>query len=320
MAALSYIFRRAGAISRRYALRGVALVVGLAILGATAHVTIAHTGGYGSAAAVLVLAVAGGVGIAALVIGAASAAGRRALARFLVVTIIAGEAFGFLSTAERIVASRDAAQAPLIEAAHVIDNAKARVTAAEAALRDVPTTSPRLTKAEASKAAADKARIDNSTARTCLDNCTKLLEGNAASAGIEVKAARDEVAALKAAAEAELKAARTALLHLKAPPSATPLADRIKVPAWLLDIIAAALGSMAANGLACGLIAYSAHRGPTKGAPKPEPKAQPKPKRPRKDKAKQAPKPAPVPAKRASRPSLKLVTAPATKPAAANQN
>jgi hypothetical protein len=31
------------------------------------------------------------------------------------------------------------------------------------------------------------------------------------------------------------------------------------VPAWVIDLITAALGSLAANGLGCGLIAFSAH-------------------------------------------------------------
>ena len=53
------------------ALRATAFVVGLALLGATAHITIAHTGGYGTPHSVLTIAVAAGVGIAALCIGAA---------------------------------------------------------------------------------------------------------------------------------------------------------------------------------------------------------------------------------------------------------
>ena len=48
------------------ALRATAFVVGLALLGATAHVTIAHTGGYGTPHSVLTIAIAAGVGIGAL--------------------------------------------------------------------------------------------------------------------------------------------------------------------------------------------------------------------------------------------------------------
>jgi hypothetical protein len=46
---------------------------------------------------------------------------------------------------------------------------------------------------------------------------------------------------------------------MQAPASATPLADRLGLPAWLLDLLTAALGSVAANGSAVGLIAFAAH-------------------------------------------------------------
>ena len=63
----------------------------------------------------------------------------------------------------------------------------------------------------------------------------------------------------RATAESELTAARAALAEAKEPPSATPLADRLGLPAWVLDLLTAGLGSMAANGLGCGLIAFAAH-------------------------------------------------------------
>ena len=51
-----------------------------------------------------------------------------------------------------------------------------------------------------------------------------------------------------------------ALDAIKPPPSATPLADRLGLPPWLLDLFQSALGSIAANGLAFLLIAFGAHR------------------------------------------------------------
>lgn len=42
-------------------------------------------------------------------------------------------------------------------------------------------------------------------------------------------------------------------------PLPRPLADRLGMPARLLDLLTAALGSIAANGLAVGLIAFAAH-------------------------------------------------------------
>lgn len=50
-------------------------------------------------------------------------------------------------------------------------------------------------------------------------------------------------------ANAELTAARAALWQIKAPASPSPLADRLGVPACALDLVATALGSIAANGL-----------------------------------------------------------------------
>jgi hypothetical protein len=40
----------------------------------------------------------------------------------------------------------------------------------------------------------------------------------------------------------------------------TPLADRLGVAAWLVDLVHSALGSLAANGLACGLLVFGAHQ------------------------------------------------------------
>jgi hypothetical protein len=56
-----------------------------------------------------------------------------------------------------------------------------------------------------------------------------------------------------------LASAREALAGLRASESATPLADRTGIPAWILDLVTACLGSIAANGLACGLIIFGAH-------------------------------------------------------------
>ena len=54
--------------------------------------------------------------------------------------------------------------------------------------------------------------------------------------------------------------ARRDLEAVPAPRSAAPLADRLGWPAWVLDLVVAALGSIAANGLACFLIVFGAHR------------------------------------------------------------
>jgi hypothetical protein len=240
------------------ALRAIAFVVGVALLAATAHATIAAGGGYEGAHAIVIMAVAAGVAISALVIGSAWA-DRRGLALWLIVAIIAGEAFGFLSTAERLIAGREAQQVPLRTQAVAYEKAARRVADAATALSGAPVSSPRLEAAIAEKTAADSAASDKSAERGCAVNCRQLLQARVDAAEREISAARAELTAQADAKGRELEAAHGALARLSPPASATPLADRIGVPAWLLDLIAAALGSMAANGLGCGLIAYAGH-------------------------------------------------------------
>jgi hypothetical protein len=87
----------------------------------------------------------------------------------------------------------------------------------------------------------------------------RALEAQVAAAGRAVEAARS-------AAQAELDAARADLGHQPIPASASPLADRLGVPAWVLDLLLAGLGSVGCNGLAACLLAFAAH------APRPKPR------------------------------------------------
>ena len=241
------------------ALRGIAFVVGLALLAATAHATISATGGYGTAHSWVTIAIAFGVAVSALAIGASWAHRRKALAVWLGLAIVAGEAFGLLMTAERLVTAREDAQAPLRRAQQAHEWAQRRVADAESSLRSLPTSSPRLAAALAAKAAADQAAIDKSAERGCRVNCRQLLQAQVDAAAKEVEEARAEIAARAETAKSAFDGLKAELAALKAPASATPLADRLGVEAWLLDLIAAALGSIAANGLGCGLIAFAGH-------------------------------------------------------------
>jgi hypothetical protein len=239
-------------------LRGIAFVVGLALLSATAHATITTTGGYGTAHSFITMTVAAGVGVSAIVAGSIWTT-RRGLALWLVLAIIAGEAFGLLSTAERLVASREAAQAPLRALAERYAKAAQRVSDAAAALASAPTTSLRLERALSRKDAADKAASEKAAERGCRENCRQLLQGQVDDAGQEVAAARAELATNEATQTREFSVATAELAAIKTPVSATPLADRVGIAAWLIDLIAAALASIAANGMACGLIAFAGH-------------------------------------------------------------
>jgi hypothetical protein len=113
--------------------------------------------------------------------------------------------------------------------------------------------------AEAAKAAADAAVIAKSAERNCASNCRELLQAQVDSAQAELNAARAELASKRAAAEHELREASRALEATPALASATPLADRIGVSAWIIDLAQSALGSLAANGLACALLVFGTH-------------------------------------------------------------
>jgi hypothetical protein len=214
-------------------LRRIAFFVGLALLAATAHATIVAASGYGSPHSFITIIVAAGVGVSALVIGSAWR-DRPVLALCLAAAVVAGEAFGLLSTAERLIVAREAAQAPLRFAGEAHSKAAKRVAAANAALASIPEMTSRLVAALAAKAAADATAQRDASAKTCLANCRALLQAQVDAAAGEVDAARAELAERKIAAEREVAEASAAFARHKAPESATPLADRIGIAAWAL--------------------------------------------------------------------------------------
>ena len=62
-----------------------------------------------------------------------------------------------------------------------------------------------------------------------------------------------------AAAKAEVDEARKALSELPTARSSTPLADRVGLPGWALDLFQAMLLSLGANGLGACLLAFGTH-------------------------------------------------------------
>ena len=230
------------------------------MLAAAAHATIAATSGYGTPHAWITLAVAAGTVAGAIALGAAWRSQRAALTITLSVALLAGEAFGMLSTGERLIVGRETTQGPLRVAARARANAFERVQVAEAALAAAPSTSRRLADALLSKSAAERAVNEKASERGCAGHCRALLEGQVAAASTEVEAARRELAELKASKMAEQAVARLVLAAAPALPSASPFADRLGVPAWALDLAMASLGSLSVNLLAIGLIAFGAHQ------------------------------------------------------------
>jgi hypothetical protein len=110
------------------------------------------------------------------------------------------------------------------------------------------------------KAATDTAVVAKSAERGCVENCRRLLQAQADAAEQEVTRARGDMDRQKRDAAARVANAKAAVDALKPPTSATPLADRLGWPAWILDLLQSALGSIAANGLACFLMVFGAHR------------------------------------------------------------
>lgn len=255
-------------------LRCAAAVAAVALLAAAAHAVVTHAGGYGTPHSIITLTLAAGVAVGALAIGRAWQARRRAVALSLALALICGEAFGLMSTAERLIAQREAAQRPLLETADKRADVQRRLTAAEAQAIAAKR-SHRLDKAQDAKEAADRAVIEKAAERGCAANCRTLLEQQVANAARELEAARGDVATAEKAAAAIVAAIRAELAAIPAPVSATPLADRLGLPAWSLDLFMAGLGSIAANGLAAALLVFAGHGNAHTPAPrmKAEPRA-----------------------------------------------
>ena len=225
-------------------LRAIYFIGGLGLLLVGAHVTISRTVGYQDPNALLILGLACCIALGSIGIGQCFADQRRVLGVFLVLALIAGEAYGLATTAERYVASREAAQAPFHDAEAKHAAAKDRLAAAEH--------SDAVTRAEAAKAKLDAEVIAKSAEKGCRENCRQVLEA-------QVRAATAAVASARADIQREIAAARAELQGSPLPASASPLADRLGWPAWMLDLIIAALASVACNGLAMGLIALGGH-------------------------------------------------------------
>ena len=110
---------------------------------------------------------------------------------------------------------------------------------------------------------AVKAIREQSALPGCRENCKQLLLAQATDARRELNTAQAEMAKmlqdLRQKTDAELASAKQVLATSPMPSSATPLADRLGVRAWLLDILAATLLSIGVNGLGGALIALAAH-------------------------------------------------------------
>lgn len=239
-------------------LREPPILFGMGMLSAAAYVNVDANGGFENPNTILIVAAAVGVGVGSLYLGKALEERRYWVAALLGLTMICAELFGIQQTGERLIADRDAAQVPARQAQEEKAAAQKRVSAIESELATTTTTA-RLETAMASKAAADQAVFDQASLRGCASNCRKLLTKQMEAATAEVAAARSELQASREKVEHRLDQAKTAFASIKLPPSKTGLADRLSLPAWKLDLSAAALLALGINGLGCALLICGAH-------------------------------------------------------------
>lgn len=253
------------------AARIAASAAGLLLLAISAHVTVTKSGGYAEPGSLLILAITVGIAIGAFVLGLALAEGRRWIAVAIGAFLVCGEVFAFLQSGERIIAAREAGQVPLRQALERHEKAKERVSRSEAATVSAPATSARLEAAERVLRDANAAVAKEAAKPGCRQNCRVLLQQAVDAAAGEVRAARaDQTSATDAAqraADAEREAARAELAVNPMPASSTALADRLGVSPTALDLLVAALGGFAINGLAAALLAYASHSGWAHAAP-----------------------------------------------------
>lgn len=167
----------------------------------------------------LVSALASGCVIGSVVVTISA----RWTAAVVVLALLAGEAFNLLSTAERVIGQRAASQAMARQQNDV------RVAAVE-----------RLAKAEAALTAFQDQSRETVAEKSCKAECRQLLEK-------QLEGLRSDVVAVRHAAEAAPAEAEE-----------SPLASRLGVQPWLLDLISAGLLSVGSNLLGAVLIGWGA--------------------------------------------------------------
>jgi hypothetical protein len=234
--------------------RVLAILAGVLILLACTWAVI-EAGQLTGAHVALVAALAFGTCIGAMVIARSSFL----VGVWVAVAVLCGEGYGMLATAERIIAVRDASQAPTRQAEQERRVAEGHLRSAEAALVAAQT-SPRLTAALQGKATAEKALVEKASERGCAENCRLLLQSAVSGAVVEINAARAELERGRTQLQGEVVKARERVAAIKMPAvTGTALAQRLGIAPWLLDLIAAGLLTVGANGLAAALIAWGAH-------------------------------------------------------------
>ena len=207
--------------------RGLAITAGVTAVAAAAALNVTHLveGGQPlfSPMTGAILALALGAVAAALVVSEAWRAGRRTLASCLVLSIVAGEGFGLIMGAERLLFAREERQ----RAASEVNTGRWIATV-------------RVESASTMLAVTEAALLKEMGRGGCKSACQALQA--------EAEQARQR-----------LEAANKALQSAPAERNTTLLAATLGLPAALLEIVPALLFSTALNGLAFTLLAFGGH-------------------------------------------------------------
>ena len=224
--------------------RGFAIIAGITAIAAGAALNVSHLveGGQPLVSPLIgaVLALALGAVAAALVASEAWRSGRKVLAWCLVLSIVAGEGFGLIMGAERLLSVREERQRAASETNTARWIATVRVESASSTL-----------------AATEAAMLKEAGRGGCKGACQALQA--------EAEQARQR-----------LEAANKALVSTPAEKNRSLLATTLGLPPALLEIVPALLFSTALNGLAFTLLAFGGHK-PSQvvaAAPKGPPEAQ----------------------------------------------
>lgn len=241
-------------------LRICAGIVGAGIIAGVTYAAVTAIGGINAPTAPLLVAHAVGLVVGAMCIGLAVKSRRFVVAAGLILTLFAGEAYTLMNTGERELEAREAKQVP---ARATMERRKAlsvEIAKGEAALAAL-TTSRRLADALIVQRQIADGAMSTSAQQGCGKYCTKTLAESAAGAQREVDAARAALDGERKTIMAGIEADKAALAAIPTVAALSPLAARVNVADWKLDLLRAGLLTLSANGLGAFLLVFAAHSG-----------------------------------------------------------
>jgi hypothetical protein len=200
--------------------RALTIVTGLGVIAAATHANVMHSGGYGTNESWLAIAVSALLAVGMGYVAQDGRHGPKILAIFLIVCLLAGEAYWLFLNTERELQARADKERPL-QVAH-----ENRVKAQK-----------RIDEAKEEKKKADEAALMQAALPGCRANCAKLLTD------------------AKESAKTELDNARAAFAALPKDASSVSLADNLGFSRWAWDLFMASLRGLAIIGgsIAVGL-------------------------------------------------------------------